>query len=474
MERIITIETGSGENRGTLLRGRYRLEDVIGVGGMAAVYRARDELLERDVAVKVFRARARDQVDIDRQENEIKLLSSLSHHSLVNIIDAGAHLADPEKPRLFLVMELVPGEDLRIRLKNGTLTPRQIAEIGSDLAEGLEYLAHVHVVHRDITPANILIVDYSGKDTRPRAKLTDFGIATKADLDPTAPGYVTSGTAPYLSPEQASRKPVGAPSDVYALGLVLLECFTGERAFPGSDAAAVGARLYRNPEIPDSLSDEWRALLAAMTARNPLDRPPLREIILILRDLLAVESRRHSAAPSPFQTDDTRYEAARMEAVRRYDVLDTPPDGAFDRVTAMAARMLRTPIAIVSIVDHDRIWFKSHHGLEIDSIDREPGLCASAILGEEPWVINDARTDPRALANPLVAGEFGLQFYAGVPLRSRDGYNLGTLCVIDFEPRVVTEDELATLTDLAAVVTNELDLRLDSRLAVRSLGGQVT
>ena len=109
-------------------------------------------------------------------------------------------------------------------------------------------------------------------------------------------------------------------------------------------------------------------------------------------------------------------EAERIAAVRRYDILDSPPDGAFDRITAVAARRLGVPIAIISIVDEDRIWFKSHHGLPVQQIDREPGLCASAILSDVPYILEDARADPRSLSNPLVAGDFGLRFYAAVPL----------------------------------------------------------
>ena len=159
-------------------------------------------------------------------------------------------------------------------------------------------------------------------------------------------------------------------------------------------------------------------------------------------------------------------EPQRMAAVQRYEILDTPPDGAFDRITALAARLFNVPIAIVSIVDHDRIWFKSHHGLQVEQIDRAPGLCASAILHDAPWVINDAPADPRALSNPLVAGEFGLKFYAGVPLHTSDGHNLGTICVIDYEPREFTAIETTTLEDLSAMVVSELELRLATKRAV--------
>ena len=159
-------------------------------------------------------------------------------------------------------------------------------------------------------------------------------------------------------------------------------------------------------------------------------------------------------------------EAKRMAAVRRYDILDSPPDGAFDRITALAARRFGVPIAIVSIVDEDRIWFKSHHGLPVQQIDREPGLCASAILGDVPYLIEDALSDPRSLANPLVAGDFGLRFYAAVPLTTTDGYKLGTLCVIDKEPRPVTPEQIEDLKDLASVVMDQLELGLSARQAV--------
>lgn len=161
-----------------------------------------------------------------------------------------------------------------------------------------------------------------------------------------------------------------------------------------------------------------------------------------------------------------RNEAERIAAVRRYDILDSPPDGAFDRLTALAARRFGVPIAIISIVDEDRIWFKSHHGLPVEQIDREPGLCASAILSDTPYLVEDARTDPRSLANPLVAGDFGLRFYAAVPLLTSDGHSLGTLCVIDKEPRTIDSEQVDDLKDLASVVMDQLELRLSARTAV--------
>jgi two-component sensor histidine kinase len=159
-------------------------------------------------------------------------------------------------------------------------------------------------------------------------------------------------------------------------------------------------------------------------------------------------------------------EALRMAAVRRYEILDTPSDGSFDKVTAIAARRFGVPISIISIVDHDRIWFKSHHGVDVQQIDREPGLCASAILSDDAHLLEDASKDVRSLANPLVAGAFGLRFYAGVPLRTSDGFNLGTLCVIDRDPRPISQSQIDDLKDLASLVVDQLEFRLSARQAL--------
>jgi len=153
-------------------------------------------------------------------------------------------------------------------------------------------------------------------------------------------------------------------------------------------------------------------------------------------------------------------ELKRLEALRRYRILDTPPDWAFDHIAELAAGLFRVPIAIVSLVDHDRIWFKSHHGIEAQQVAREDGLCASVILGPEVYHIRDAINDGRAQANPLVAGSFGARFYAAAPLRTADGFNLGALCVVDRAPRELTKTEAQMLTKLAALVMDQMERRL--------------
>jgi GAF domain-containing protein len=162
-------------------------------------------------------------------------------------------------------------------------------------------------------------------------------------------------------------------------------------------------------------------------------------------------------------------ETKRIEALNRYNILDTPPDGSFDRITKLAATIFEVPIAIISLVDTERIWFKSAHGLTVNQIDRVPGLCASAILSSDVYVIGDACKDPRSLANPLVAGEFGLRFYAAAPLQTEDQCNLGTLCIIDKTPRSLTEKEQKILKELADVVMDEMEQRLSLRNTVANV-----
>lgn len=157
-------------------------------------------------------------------------------------------------------------------------------------------------------------------------------------------------------------------------------------------------------------------------------------------------------------------ESKRLDALKRYDILDTPAEGHFDRMTLLASKVFNVPIAIISLVDEDRIWFKSSHGLTISEIGRDPGLCASAILSDEVYLIEDARNDPRSLTNPLVCGEFGLQFYAAAPLRTHDGFNLGTLCIIDKKKRYINSDQQIMLRQMAEIVMHEMELRLAARL----------
>lgn len=161
-------------------------------------------------------------------------------------------------------------------------------------------------------------------------------------------------------------------------------------------------------------------------------------------------------------------ESARMKAVARYNILDTPPDGAFDRIASIAAKLFKVPMATVSIVDTDRVWFKATLGLPgMRQATRDPGLGASVILEGKPYLVTHARSDPRTAAHPLVTGEMGLQFYAAAPIITADGHSLGTVAVMDTEPQEPPPELLAMLEDLAAVVMDQLELRLSAMNALR-------
>ena len=160
-------------------------------------------------------------------------------------------------------------------------------------------------------------------------------------------------------------------------------------------------------------------------------------------------------------------ERARINALYQLEILDTPPDGSFNKMTELAAKIFNVPIALITMVDTDRIWFKSHFGIDDEKIDRENGLCSSAILAEDVYLVEDARKDPRCLANSLVSGSFGLQFYAAAPLTTKDGYNLGTFCIIDRRPRYINSDQQDMLKQMASIVMDEIELRLQSRKIIK-------
>ena len=150
-------------------------------------------------------------------------------------------------------------------------------------------------------------------------------------------------------------------------------------------------------------------------------------------------------------------EASRLNTLQSLGVLDTEAEERFDRLTRMSKRLFGVPIALVSLVDENRQWFKSCIGLSVSETPRDISFCGHAILGDDVFIIPDASRDERFADNPLVVDDPHIRFYAGCPLSSRNGSKLGTLCIIDREPRTLSEDDLATLKDLAMMVERELE-----------------
>ncbi|MGR0218496.1 serine/threonine-protein kinase [Agromyces sp. ZXT2-6] len=267
---------------GATLDDRYRIEGLIGRGGMAAVYRAEDLALGRRVAAKVFSPATEGIDDADRRKSETALLASLTHPSLVTLYDAAK---DPGTHREFLVMELVEGRDLREILRSGPIPREETARMLADLAEGLHVIHSRGIVHRDVKPANVLLAPAHLPTRRWNAKLADFGIARLLDESRlTATGRII-GTPGYLSPEQVRGEALGSAADIYSLGLVVLEALTGVQAFPGPALESASARLVRDPEVPSVLGPDWVDLLTAMTAREAGDRPTALDVALAAQSL---------------------------------------------------------------------------------------------------------------------------------------------------------------------------------------------
>ena len=160
-------------------------------------------------------------------------------------------------------------------------------------------------------------------------------------------------------------------------------------------------------------------------------------------------------------------ETARIEVLRQYEILDTPPDFGLDGLTGLAAQIFDVTIALISFVDKDRIWFKGHYGLEEQESPMESGFCASAILSDELFLVEDATLKAETCAHSLVTGKENIRFYAGMPLRTKEGYNLGAFCILDRKPRILTQTEKDILISFSKLVLNHLELRQEARIAVK-------
>ena len=257
---------------GRLISGRYRLIAPLGDGGMATIWRAVDEQLDREVAVKLLRPQfSTDPGFAARFKQEARAAAGLSHPNIVNVYDYGTDGADGDQ---YIVMELVEGRDLSAVLRErGTVSTDDAVRIAIGVASALEVAHRKGIVHRDVKPGNILITDDGD------VKVTDFGIARAvAEASMTVTG-TTLGSVHYFSPEQARGDEVTGASDVYALGIVLYEMLTGKRPFEGDSAAAVALRRLNEDPLPPSatgvpVAPGLERIIMRALAREPEDRFP--------------------------------------------------------------------------------------------------------------------------------------------------------------------------------------------------------
>jgi tRNA A-37 threonylcarbamoyl transferase component Bud32 len=253
---------------GTVLSGRYRLEAKLGSGGMSTVYLARDQTLDRQVAVKVMHREMSEQADqLERFRQEARAVAKLSHPNVVAVIDAGEDGGHP-----YIVFEYVEGETLKQRInRDGALPPQEAIAYAIEIARGLSVAHARNLIHRDIKPQNVLI------DAEGRAKLTDFGISRQLEQDGmTATGRVL-GTTDYVAPEQAMGRKCDRRTDVYSLGVVLYEMLVGQVPFTAESQVGV-AMKHVNEELPDvqrrqpEISAAVALVVERSTAKDPAER----------------------------------------------------------------------------------------------------------------------------------------------------------------------------------------------------------
>jgi len=280
-----------------VLGGRYVLREILGTGGMATVWRATDEVLHRDVAVKVLSPEhAAEAGFLTRFEREARHAAQLNHPRIVSVFDCGV-----DDGSAFIVMELIAGRTLRQVLDDaGTLSPEKAIGIAVAVCEALEVAHAVGLVHRDIKPANIVM---SGDDV----KVLDFGIASAYGSASGTPTLGALGTAAYLSPEQASGRPAGPRSDLYSLGCTLFEMLSGEPPFAADSAIGLAYRHVhddpgpvsaRQSGVPAQLDDIVNRLLAKEPAARPASAAAARA------DLLAALRPPSTAVPPDSPQED--------------------------------------------------------------------------------------------------------------------------------------------------------------------------
>lgn len=280
--RVTTAPDTSGFSAHVLIDGRFCLDEPIGRGTAAYVWRATDLASLEKVAVKIFSLPLGHAPQGHEAAREALALRSVADPHVVGLVTDGtiSHPATGVQTP-YLVLELVPGQNLR-QVLAGTFPGQAVdaARLGAELATGLCAIHAAGYIHRDIKPSNILVNAGTGS-----AKIADLGAASSSLT--AASGTSSYGSLPYMSPEQVLGAGLDSATDIYSLGLVLLECLTGARAFDLPQVESMVVRTVRSPELPETLPAGWRSLLSAMTSVSPKDRPTAAECRSALAALAA-------------------------------------------------------------------------------------------------------------------------------------------------------------------------------------------
>ena len=470
---------------GEIISGRYRIVERIGRGGTAEVFSVEDMVAGEKRALKVLSMmNASARIKLGRRlRTEARILAEIAHPNVLRV-----HAIGDYDDRAWILTDLAE----RNLLEQVHLHPVVPEAVMGWMLQVLSALALSHdagIVHRDVKPQNILM-DSSG-----RIMLADFGIALVQDSDAreTRTG-VTMGSMEYMAPEQRlDASGVDHRADIYATGTTLFHLITGQTPVdlfmdgPGSARLASLPPMLRSVVLrstrhsPDARYPDARQMAAGLAAavaevRRMKPRPPMAvtptaptmDDTRLALALMGDEFQRPELSPppqvaaapapnTPAAPPTPPDEHDRLSALLSLALLDTGPEERFDRITRRAQHLLGVPIALISLVDKDRQWFKSRQGLDASETPREHAFCAHAILAPDQVLeVRDAAADPRFKDNPLVTGGPNIRFYAGCPIRSPAGQPIGTLCVIDSTPRALNAAGLSVLKDLADQIEDEL------------------
>ncbi|NMB10491.1 MAG: Stk1 family PASTA domain-containing Ser/Thr kinase [Tissierellia bacterium] len=308
---------------GKILGNRYLIEEKVGVGGMAKVYRAKDTLLNRDVAVKVLKDEYMDDEDfLKKFAMEAQSAASLTHANIVSVYDVGSSEVDGKRHN-YIVMELVVGKTLKeIIQEKGPLSPEEIVNYGIQIAKALECAHNNKVIHRDIKPHNILI------DKDNNLKVTDFGIARISSAATITYTSSVLGTVHYISPEQAKGKFIDEKSDIYSLGIVLYEMATGRVPFDADNAVGIALKHLQDPLVAPktlvpNLPDGLNNIIIKALEKDPKDRfQSAKEIKSALQN--------YSEFILPYEDDALSGKTVRMNPVYGDENIQTSNDNIVD------------------------------------------------------------------------------------------------------------------------------------------------
>ena len=410
------------------LGGRYELVDVLGRGGMGVVYRARDQVLEREVAVKLLSAAlAEDPMFVARFEREARAAAALSHPNVVGVFDTGW-----DGERQFIVMEYLPGTNLAVRLReSGRLSPTRAAAIGAPIAAAMAAAHGKEIIHRDIKPGNVMVADGG------EVKVLDFGIARAVAGTSLTQTEMVLGSSPYLAPELARGEPADERSDIYSLGCVMYEMVTGGPPFTGDLPAAI---MHQHNSVPPRPPRELEpgtppaldALVMRMLAKRPRDRPQraqllVREIPAAARD----SSRAQAATRAHAATRRMTVAPGVRSATRRFAGAAGPTRPAAPRRYAIALALVGAVALILALV-------LSSSGPQRHRVDRARRTVTSPSRSTASTPVGSTTTAPTRPTTTAASTE-GSSHPATLPSVGGAASELTVLATQDLQPGTIDQ-----------------------------------